>query len=148
MFGVKILIFRGKWIDFGTTFFIFQPYEFENLTNTRRVGIRSKIQWVFYRDLDWWPGPQKVQFREITGYPIDCRALLGSVNHLRSIWYHSEPLEILHSPNIYLPARDFFCHFLQQGWSRRLQDRVAVLKTKLLIREWNLKTYHMRWKLS
>ena len=33
------------------------------------VQMSSKTQWVFYRDLDWWPGPQKVQFGEITGYP-------------------------------------------------------------------------------
>ena len=39
------------------------------LTNARRDAMRSKTQWVFFRDLDWWPGPQKVQFGEITGYP-------------------------------------------------------------------------------
>ena len=36
------------------------------LTNARRGAMRSKTQWVIYRDLDWWPGPQKVQFWEIT----------------------------------------------------------------------------------
>ena len=53
-------------------FFIFSPYGFDYLgilTNARRGAMRSKTQWVIYRDLDWWPGPQKVQFREITGYP-------------------------------------------------------------------------------
>ena len=52
--------------------FIFRPYGFDYLgflTNARRGAMRSKTQWVFYRDLDWWPGPQKVQFGEITGYP-------------------------------------------------------------------------------
>ena len=39
------------------------------LTNARRGAMRSKTQGVFYRDLDRWPGPQKVQFRKITGYP-------------------------------------------------------------------------------
>ena len=39
------------------------------LTNARRGVMRSKTQWVLYSDLDWWPGPQKVQCREITGYP-------------------------------------------------------------------------------
>ena len=52
--------------------FIFQLYGFDYLgflTNARRGAMRSKPQWVFYRDLDWGHGPQKVQFREITGYP-------------------------------------------------------------------------------
>ena len=51
---------------------IFRPYGFENLgflKNVCRGAMRSKTHWVFYRDLDWWPGPQKVQFGEITGYP-------------------------------------------------------------------------------
>ena len=49
---------------------IFRPYEFDYLgflTNARRGAMRSNTQWVFYRDLDWWPGPQKVQFGEIPG---------------------------------------------------------------------------------
>ena len=53
-------------------FFTFLPYGFDYLgflTNARRDAMRSKTQWVFYRDLDWWPGLQKVQFGEITGYP-------------------------------------------------------------------------------
>ena len=53
-------------------FFTFLPYGFDYLgflTNARRGAMRSNTQWVFYRDLDWWPGPQKVQFGEITGYP-------------------------------------------------------------------------------
>ena len=53
------------------TFFIFRSYGFDYfgfLTNARRDAMRSKTQWVIYRDLDWWPGPQKVQFGEITGY--------------------------------------------------------------------------------
>ena len=39
------------------------------LTNARRGAMGSKTKWVFYRDLDWWPGPQKVQFWKINGYP-------------------------------------------------------------------------------
>ena len=35
------------------------------------------------------------------------------LNHLRSIWYHSKPLEVPYSPNQFL-GWDFFCHFLQQ----------------------------------
>ena len=53
-------------------FFTFLPYGFDYLgflTNARRGVMRSKTQWVFYRDLDWWPGPQKVQLLKITGYP-------------------------------------------------------------------------------
>ena len=53
-------------------FFILWPYGFDYLgflTNARRDAMLSKTQWVFYRDLDWWPGPQKVQFLKITGYP-------------------------------------------------------------------------------
>ena len=38
------------------------------LTNAHRGAMRSKPWWVFYRDLDWWSGPQKVQFGENTGY--------------------------------------------------------------------------------
>ena len=37
-------------------------------------------------------------------------------NHLGSIWYHSEPLEVPHSPNQFL-GWDFFCRFLQQTGS-------------------------------
>ena len=53
-------------------FFIFLPYGIDYLgflTSARRGAMGSKTQWVFYRDLDWWPGPQKVQYGEITGYP-------------------------------------------------------------------------------
>ena len=53
-------------------FFTFLPYGFDYLgflTNARRGAMRSKTQWVIYRGLDWWPGPQKVQFGEIAGYP-------------------------------------------------------------------------------
>ena len=47
---------------------IFWPYGYDYLgflTNAQRGAMRSKSWW----DLDWWPGPQKVQFGEITGYP-------------------------------------------------------------------------------
>ena len=57
---------------------IFRPYGFVYfgfLTNARRGAMRSKTQWVFYRDLDWWPRPQKVQFKKSVGF----RAHLGSV---------------------------------------------------------------------
>ena len=63
---------RNPSIGSCLNFFIFQPYGFDCLgflTNARRGAMRSKTQWVFYRDLDWWLEPQKVQFREITGYP-------------------------------------------------------------------------------
>ena len=52
--------------------FTSRPYGFDYLwffTNAHRGGMRSKTQWVFYRDLDCWPGPQKVQFGKIAGYP-------------------------------------------------------------------------------
>ena len=39
------------------------------------------------------------------------------LNHLGSIWYHSEPLEVPYSPNQFL-GWDFFCRFLQQTISR------------------------------
>ena len=39
------------------------------MQNAPRGAMRSKTQWVIYRDLDLWPGPQKVQFGEIIGYP-------------------------------------------------------------------------------
>ena len=35
------------------------------------------------------------------------------LNHLRSIWYHSEPSDVPYFPNQYL-GWDFFCRFLQQ----------------------------------
>ena len=63
---------RNPFVGSALKLFIFRPYEFDYLgflTNARRGALRSKTQWVIYRDLDWWPGPQKVQFREITGYP-------------------------------------------------------------------------------
>ena len=70
---------RKHSVGRGLKDFIFQPYEFENLgflTNTRWSVMRSKTQWVFYRDLGWWPGPQKAQFREITLAVGLCLALL------------------------------------------------------------------------
>ena len=63
---------RDPSVGSGLKFFIFRPYGFDYLgffTNARRGAMRSKTQWVFYRDLDWWPGPHKIQFGEITGYP-------------------------------------------------------------------------------
>ena len=63
---------RNPSVRGGLKIFIFRPYGFDYLgilTKACRSAMRSKTQWVFYRDLDWWPGPQKVQFREITGYP-------------------------------------------------------------------------------
>ena len=63
---------RNPFVGSCLKFFIFQPYGFDYLgflTNARVGAMRSKTQWVFYRDLDWWPGPQKVQFWKITGYP-------------------------------------------------------------------------------
>ena len=38
------------------------------------------------------------------------------LNHLGSIWYHSEPLEVPYFPNQFL-GLDFFCRFLQQTGS-------------------------------
>ena len=40
------------------------------------------------------------------------------LNHLGSIWYHSEALEVLYSPNHFL-GLDFFCSFLQQTGSKK-----------------------------
>ena len=85
--------------------FIFRPYGFDYfgfLTNARRGAMRSKTQWVIYRDLDWWPGPQKVQFGEITGYPQVVGLILALLSFvlykcLRSIWM--VPLECLQYSN-------------------------------------------------
>ena len=41
-----------------------------------------------------------------------------SFNHLGSIWYQSEPLEVSYFPNQFL-GLDFFCRFLQQTGSSR-----------------------------
>ena len=71
-FNVHEKLQRNPSVGSCLIFFIFRPYGFDHmgfLTNARRGAMRSKTQWVFYRDLDWWPGPQKVQFGEITGYP-------------------------------------------------------------------------------
>ena len=46
---------RNPFVGSGLKFFIFRPYGFDYLgflTNARRGGMRSKTQWVFYRDLD------------------------------------------------------------------------------------------------
>ena len=75
-FYVHVKLQRNPSVESCSKIFIFQPYGFDYLgfsTNTRRGAMRSKTQWFFYRDLDWWPGPQKIQFGE------GCRALLGSV---------------------------------------------------------------------
>ena len=43
-------------------------------------------------------------------------SLSDPLDHLGSIWYHSEPLEVPYSPNQFL-GWDFFCRFLQQTGS-------------------------------
>ena len=63
---------RNPSVGRGLKIFIFRPYGFDYLgflTNAHRGAMRSKTRWVFYRDLEWWPGPQKVQFWKTTGYP-------------------------------------------------------------------------------
>ena len=75
-------------------FFIFSPYRFDYLgflTNARRDAMRSKIQWVFYRDLDWWPGPQKVEFWKITGYPEVVWLILALL--IGNSYFHSIPMQ-------------------------------------------------------
>ena len=75
---------RNPFFRSGSKFFIFRLYGFDYfgfLTNAWRGAMRSKTQWVFYRDLDWQPGPQKV-----TGYP-KVRALLGSVKPTNSSFF-------------------------------------------------------------
>ena len=69
--NLQEILQKNPWVGSGITIFIFGPCDYLGfLTNAGRGAMRSKTQWVFYRDLDWWPGPQKVQFREITtGYP-------------------------------------------------------------------------------
>ena len=69
-------------------FFTFQPYGFDYLgflTNASRSAMRSKTQWVFYRDLDWWPGPQS-PIRGNHWVPLGCMALLGSVKLYLHNW--------------------------------------------------------------
>ena len=41
------------------------------------------------------------------------------LNHLRSIWYHSEPSDVPYSPNQFL-GWAFFCRFLQQDSSKNI----------------------------
>ena len=46
---------RNPFVGSCIKFFIFRPYEFDYLgflTNARRGAMRSKPQWVIYRDLD------------------------------------------------------------------------------------------------
>ena len=38
---------------------------------------------------------------------------------LQSLWYHSEPSEVPYFLNQFLDW-DFFCHFLQQGGSKKM----------------------------
>ena len=52
----------------------------------KRTGLLLENKGVFYWDLDWWHGPQKVQFGEITGYPWVV-GLLGSVKHMATVFY-------------------------------------------------------------
>ena len=76
--------FRRKLLKF----FPFLPYGFDYLgflTNAHRGAMRSKTQWVFYRDLEWWPGPQKVQFWKTTGYPEVVGLILALLRCL-TIW--------------------------------------------------------------
>ena len=55
MFEEICSLFRNPSVGKCLKFFIFLPYGFdylEFLTNARRGAMRSKTQWVFYRDLD------------------------------------------------------------------------------------------------
>ena len=79
---------RNSYVGSCLKFFIFRPYGFEYLeflTNARRGAMRSKHHWVFYRDLERWPGPQKVQFREITGYPEVVGLILALLRFYKSL---------------------------------------------------------------
>ena len=83
-------------------FFIFSPYGFDYLgflTNAHRGVMRSKTQWVFYRDLNWWPGPQKVWFGEIIGYSkvvgLFLALLSGCVCHWKTSWSWEQKLLLL-----------------------------------------------------
>ena len=76
---------RNTSVGRGLKLFIFWPYGFDNLwflKNVRRGAMRSKTQWVFYRDLEWWPGPQKVQFWKTTGYPEVVGLILALLRYL------------------------------------------------------------------
>ena len=48
------------------------------------------------------------------------------LNHLGSIWYHSEPLEVPYFSNQFL-GLDFFCRFLQQTGSNWPMNRIFVI---------------------
>ena len=56
--------------------------------NARRGAMRSKPQWVFYSNIDWWPGPQKNQFGEITGYPEVVGLILALLRTLSLFYLH------------------------------------------------------------
>ena len=76
---------RNPFVGSCLKIFILWPYGFDDLgflANIPRGAMSLKTQWFFYRDLDWWPGPQKVQFWEITGYPD----VVGLILALLSSW--------------------------------------------------------------
>ena len=57
---------------------------------------------------------------DIWGYEWYQISMSDPINHLGSIWCHSEPLEVPYSPNQFL-GWVFFCRFLQQTGSSRSQ---------------------------
>jgi len=60
-------------------------------------------------------------------------AFVLGVNHLGSIWYHSEPSDVPYSP-IQFPALDSFCRFLQQDGSNGInkESRKRLAKPSVI----------------
>ena len=60
-------------------------------------------------------------------------SIIDPLNHLASIWYHTEPLKVSYSPNHFL-GWDFFCCFLQQIGSSCIKIKREKLPAQTLPR--------------
>ena len=66
------------------------------------------------------------------------------LNHLVSIWYYSEPLEVPYSPNQFL-GWDFFCSFLQQTGSSQIMKVKMNNQDETLNRAWFHCVMYAQW---
>ena len=110
MFWAKSLQKNCLYVHEKFSFFDLMDLKIWNFWNGCRGAMRSKTQWVFYRDLDGWPGPQKVQFGGNHRVTLGCRALLGSVKAIHSF---DKIKLILYTRKLETPRpnRHYFLHY-------------------------------------
>ena len=70
-------------------------------------------------------------------------SMSGPINHLGSIWYHSEPSVVPYSQNQFL-GWDFFCCFLQQDGSNSILQEIIQLQKSTNYQVTVITLFHMK----